>query len=289
MTTFGEALAAAAARVERHVDSPRREARLLLALAAGIDDVTVLAYPERTLPPAAAERLERLVARRMAGEPYSRIAGRREFWSLDFCLGPETLDPRPDSEILVATGLELLPERAASLRLLDLGTGSGCLLLALLSERPNAYGVGIDLAPGAVLAARRNAVLNRLESRAFFAAGRWGDGLRGGFDLVLANPPYLAADAIPALPPEVARFDPPLALDGGPDGLRAYRELAPDLARLGAVSVVEVGVGQADDVEQIFAREGLDVRARRCDLSGIERCLVCVPSKKTIGMRTLPV
>jgi release factor glutamine methyltransferase len=288
--SFGEALAAAADRLAAcGIDSPRRDARLLLALAAGVEEAMVLAYPERPLPSNAEAALDRFLARRMAGEPISRIAGKREFWSLEFALSPDTLDPRPDSETLVAAALAFIPDREAPLRILDLGTGTGCLLLALLSELPNAWGVGVDLALGAARTARRNAALNHLQSRAFFMVGRWADGIGGGFDLVVVNPPYLRTEDIPSLAPEVARFDPHLALDGGADGLRAYRELAPDIARLARLAVVEVGAGQADDVAQIFARAGLDEAARRCDLQGIERCLVLVPSKKMLESSTLPV
>ncbi|MGH7091439.1 MAG: peptide chain release factor N(5)-glutamine methyltransferase, partial [Stellaceae bacterium] len=288
--SYGEALTAAAARLAaRGIESPRRDARLLVALAARVEASQVLAYPERVMAAAAAAQLDRLVARRMAGEPISRIAGRREFWSLPFDLAPETLDPRPDSETLVAAALEFVANRAAPLRILDLGTGSGCLLLALLSELPNAFGVGLDLAPGAVHAARRNATINGLESRASFLAGWWGKCLQPGFDLVVSNPPYLAAAAIPELAPEVARFDPRPALDGGADGLHAYRELAPELARLGHLSVIEVGSGQADAAAAIFAGAELDEVARRCDLLGVQRCIVLARHKITVGKGILPV
>jgi release factor glutamine methyltransferase len=279
--TVGKALADAAARLHaRGIESARRDARLLVALATGIEDALVLAYPERDLPSDAALRLSGLLARRMAGEPISRIAGRREFWSLEFALAPETLDPRPDSETLVAAALEFIPDHKMPVRLLDLGTGSGCLLLALLSELPNAIGVGVDLVPDAARMARRNAAINHLESRAFFTSGHWGDGLLGGFDVVTVNPPYLKSAEIPALRAEVSLYDPFVALNGGADGFQAYRQLAPDLARLGRIALVEVGAGQAQSVAEIFAEAGLDEVARRRDLQGIERCLVVAPAKK---------
>ena len=172
-TTIGEAIAQATQRLAAcGIDSPRRDARLLAALAAGLDAAAVLGYPERPLDPPARERFDRLIQRRMAREPVSRLAGRREFWSLEFALSPETLDPRPDSETVVAAALERIADRAAPLRLLDLGTGTGCLLLALLSELPGASGIGIDILPGAATLARRNAASIGLESRAFFAVGR---------------------------------------------------------------------------------------------------------------------
>ena len=291
--TIGEAIAQAAARLAAcGIDSPRRDARLLAALATELDTAAVAGYPERTLDPLARQKFDRLVERRSAREPVSRLAGRREFWSLDFALSRDTLDPRPDSETLVAAALARIPDRAAPLRLLDLGTGTGCLLLALLSELPNATGIGVDIVPGAAALARRNAISIGLESRAFFVAGGWAAAIGGGSDVVLANPPYVPSAAIDGLAPEVARFEPRAALDGGGDGLRAYRELAPDLARLlrpGGFAVVEVGAGQADPVAQIFARQGLDQAARHRDLGGIERCLVVTCAKKTVGLRALPV
>jgi release factor glutamine methyltransferase len=290
--TIGAAIAQAAERLAAcGIDEPRRDARLLAALAAGLDTAAIVGYPERPLNPAARERFERLVERRAAREPISRIAGRREFWSLDFALSRDTLDPRPDSEAVVAAALARLPDRAAPLRLLDLGTGTGCLLLALLSELPNAWGVGLDLLPGAAALARRNAAAMGLESRAFFAAGRWAAALRGGHDVVLANPPYVPSAAIAGLAPEVARFEPRPALDGGSDGLHAYRELAPDLARLvkpGGFAVIEVGAGQADAVQEIFAGQGLDQAGRHRDFGGIERCLVVSVRKKLLDCVHFP-
>lgn len=291
--TIGEAIQQAAARFAAcGIDSPRRDARLLAALATELDTATIAGYPERTLDPLARQKFDRLVERRMAREPVSRLAGRREFWSLDFAVSPETLDPRPDSETLVAAALARIPDRTAPLRLLDLGTGTGCLLLALLSELPNARGIGLDIVPGAAAMARRNAAAMGLESRAFFVVGGWAAAIGGEIDVVLANPPYVPAAAIDGLAPEVARFEPLAALDGGGDGLQAYRELAPDLARLldpGGFGVIEVGAGQAASVAEIFASQGLDQAARHRDLAGVERCLVVVCSKKTVGIRALPV
>ena len=276
--TLGEAVARAAADLAASgIDEARREARLLVALAAEIEPTVVLGYPERPLDPLAQARLGELLRRRSAREPVSRLVGRREFWSLDFEVGPATLDPRPDSETLVEAALARIADRAALLRILDLGTGSGCLLLALLSECPNATGYGFDLAAAAVQVARRNAAANGLASRAFFAVGDWSAAVRGGYDVVLANPPYVPSGVIDALAPEVALHEPRLALDGGADGLRAYRELAPELGRLllrTGFAVIELGAGQAAATAAIFRAAGLEVLGSHCDLSGIERCLV---------------
>ena len=286
-TTTGLTIGAAVAETQTRLDaagieSPRREARLLVALASGLGAAAIVGYPERTLAPAAERRLEDFVARRAAREPFSRIVGKREFWSLDFALSPETLDPRPDSETLVAAVLERVIDRQAPLRILDFGTGTGCLLLSLLSELPRAVGFGIDIAPGAAAAARQNAEAMSLGNRAFFLVGAWGAALSGEVDVAVANPPYIPSGAIPGLEPEVARHDPWRALDGGADGLQAHRELAPYLRRLVSASgfaAIEVGAGQAARAAKIYCAAGLDEAGRHRDLRGVERCLMLAPRR----------
>jgi release factor glutamine methyltransferase len=281
--TLGDAVAAAAAQLAAAgIESPRHEARLLVQLAADLDAAAVLGYPERALGPAAQNRFDRLLARRVAREPFSRLVGRREFWSRDFALSADTLDPRPDSETLIEAVLDRLPDRGAALSLLDLGTGTGCLLLALLSELPHASGFGTDLVPGAVSLARANALSIGLESRAFFAVSDWGAALAGGFDVVICNPPYIASAAIAGLAPEVVRFDPPAALDGGPDGLGAYRALAPQMTRLlraSGFACIELGDGQTHAAAEIFRRHGLVIGGVHRDLAGVERCLLLEPCR----------
>ena len=233
--------------------------------------------PERPLAPDAAARLELLVARRAARAPMAQILGRREFWSLDFTVTADTLTPRPESEEIVAAVLEALPARDAPLRILDLGCGTGCLLLAILSERPRATGLGIDISAPALDVAGRNAAALGFADRAVFAIGDWGASLSGTFDAIVSNPPYIASGEIAALAPEVARYEPRLALDGGVDGLDAYRRLAPDVERLIAASGVvalEVGAGQADDVSAIMGAAGLAFGGGRSDLAGHRRCVV---------------
>lgn len=280
--TAAELLTAAAGRlVEAGIENPRREARLLLNLALGIDANARL--PEREIAPADAALFETFVARRAGHEPYSRIAGRREFWSLDFALSPDTLDPRPDSETLIEAALERIADRAATLSVVDFGTGTGALLLALLSELPNATGIGVDISAGAVETARRNAAALGLSARARFVLGRWGEGLTTPADVIVTNPPYISAKDMSRLPPEVREFDPAAALDGGPDGLSAYRELALDLKRLlseSGIALCEIGAGQAPAVTAIMAASGLDLTGSRADLAGIERCLVFEQRKK---------
>jgi release factor glutamine methyltransferase len=277
-TTVASALAAAASRLAAAgIEEPRREARLLVATALGWDAARVLGYPEAALDPAAEARLAALVERRAAREPMARILGYREFWSLRFELSPATLDPRPDSETLIEAALAALRDRARPYRVLDLGTGSGCLLLALLSELPGAWGLGVDRAESAVATARRNAAALGFGARARFAVGDWAAAIAGEWDAVLVNPPYIAAGAIAGLMPEVAHHEPRLALEGGVDGLDAYRMLAPQIARLltvQGVAAVELGQGQAEAVAGIMTGAGLAIRGLTHDLAGMDRCLV---------------
>jgi release factor glutamine methyltransferase len=237
----------------------------------------ILGHPDRLLERSEYVRFAALLARRAAHEPMARLLGRREFWSLDFALAPETLVPRPDSETVVEAALAKISDRSAALRLLDLGTGTGCLLLALLSELPASTGFGIDLVPNAAVMARRNAAALGLAGRSGFIAGSWGAALTGFFDVIVANPPYIESEAIAALAPEVVQYDPLIALDGGADGLASYRALAPELARLlskSGVAVVELGAGQVESVAAVMRRGELVIEQVCRDLAGIERCLV---------------
>jgi release factor glutamine methyltransferase len=276
--TVGSSLAEAAMLLAgAGIEEPRREARLLLASALSVDTAMILGHPDRVVGRSERARFVALLARRAAREPTARVLGRREFWSLDFALAPETLVPRPDSETVVEAALANISSRSAALRLLDFGTGTGCLLLALLSELPASIGIGIDLAPKAALVARSNAAALGLAGRSQFIAGSWGTAIAGRFDVIVANPPYIASDAIAALAPEVAQYDPSIALDGGTDGLGSYRALAPDIVRLlgdNGVAVVELGAGQAKSVGAIMRQAGLAIAAICSDLGGIERCLV---------------
>jgi release factor glutamine methyltransferase len=276
--TVGDTVAEAAARLTAGgIAEPQREARLILALAMGADQAVVLGYPERVLDGITQARLEQLVSRRLKHEPFSRLKGMREFWSLEFTLSPETLDPRPDSETLIEGALAHLPNRHAPLRVLDFGTGTGCLLLALLSELPNATGLGIDVLPGAVETARRNAERLGLSSRARFDVQDWRREITGKADVILANPPYIRSEDIRSLGPEVAAFEPLVALDGGRDGLDAYRVLAPILLTVliqGGLACIELGLGQAESVVRLLVESGVKINEIRRDLSGIERCLI---------------
>jgi len=273
--TIGECVASGARRLAAAgVPDARRESRLILAYALDIEPVAVTGYPER--PVSDPQAFEALIARRARREPLSHLTGRREFWSLEFETGPATLDPRPDSETLVEAALAVMEERQAPLSLLDFGAGTGCLLLALLHELPVATGLGVDVSPEALAVARRNAERLGLESRARFEEGNWGESLAGPFDLIVCNPPYIPGADIAGLEPEVSDFEPRLALDGGPDGLDAYRALMPDVARLMApegAAVLEFGAGQGEAVGQIAAAEGLTAAGFASDLAGLDRCL----------------
>jgi release factor glutamine methyltransferase len=259
------------------VDTPVLDARLLVQHALGADWNQLFIGPDRDLTGDERSELDRLLDRRAAREPVSRILGHRDFWSLNLLVGPDTLDPRPDTETIIDSALKLVPERDLAVRVLDLGTGTGAILLALLTELPNATGLGIDRAPGAVATATENAQRLGLDGRARFRNGDWGKGIEDRFDLIVSNPPYIRRGDIAGLAPEVRDFDPVLALDGGPDGLDAYRELAPDLERLldpGGCAVLEVGQGQAPAVMRILEAVGLRSAGSARDLAGIERCVI---------------
>ncbi len=276
--TLGQTLERASARLRAvGIEGARRDARLLLAVALDLAPAQVLAYPERTLSAAQGVAADRLIDRRARHEPVSRILGRREFWGLEFRITPDTLDPRPDSETLVAGVLARVARGTQPCRILDLGTGSGCLLLALLSELTAAEGLGTDLNPGALAAARDNAVRLGLSGRARFVQADWTGGLAGIWQVIVSNPPYIVAGEIESLSPEVARYDPRLALDAGLDGLNSYRKLIPRAAGLLApdgLLALEIGAGQGDEVSRLMTQSGLGAIERIADLSGTERCLI---------------
>ena len=259
------------------LDSPALDARLLLVEALGIDAAALAARPETPISEDGARRLRAWSARRLAREPVARIIGRWEFWGLPFALAPETLVPRPETETVVETALRHIPDRCAPMRLLDLGAGSGCLLVALLSELPGAAGIGVDRSPDALSLARRNAVANGVGVRAAFLASDWGSALEARFDLIVSNPPYIRSADIAGLAPEVRGHDPVAGLDGGADGLSAYRAILGDVRRLlapGGLLVLETGFDQEYAVRALATREALPVLESVRDLSGHARVLV---------------
>jgi release factor glutamine methyltransferase len=274
----------AAAFRSAEIDSPELDARLLVGEALGLDHAGLAAAANDPLDAEQVEAIAALATRRLAHEPVARILGRKEFWGLPLELAPATLVPRPETETVVEAALAELDHsvgRTKALRILDLGTGSGALLLALLAELPQAFGIGTDISLAALEVARRNARATGSASRARFVLCDLGSALGGRFDLIVSNPPYIARGAIAELAPEVRDHDPGAALDGGPDGLDCYRAIAVQAPSLLAASgrlAVELGEGQAGAVQTLFAQAGLRLVATRPDLSGIPRALVVEPS-----------
>ena len=276
MDRVGPALAWATGRLAAAgIESPRAEARLLLEHASGLTRERQLADPRAALPPDVQGALVRLVEQRAGRVPLAYVLGRKEFHGIELGIRPGVLVPRPETETLIETACRLFPDRAAPLRVLDLGTGSGCLLLTVLSLFPNATGVGTDLSPEALAVAAANAARLGLTGRARLLPTSWGQGLDPSFDLILSNPPYIATADLASLEPEVALHEPRLALDGGRDGLDAYRALTPDLIRLLApqgTALLEISRGQETALTAWFGTHGLHARLWP-DLAGIGRCL----------------
>jgi release factor glutamine methyltransferase len=286
VTTLVQAWTAARDRLKAaRVDTPVIDARLLLEAAAGATRADLLNDPHRILTPEQAETLGGYLERRERREPIAHILGRKGFWSVMLNVGPDVLTPRPDTELVVIAALERL-EPGKPARILDLGVGSGAILLALLTERPAARGLGVDISEEALAVARENASNLGLASRAALLRGDWTAGLEDdGFDLVVSNPPYIRSAEIPALDPEVRQYEPLAALDGGPDGLDAYRVLAPEILRVlkpGGGFVVEIGHDQGAAVTSLFEAAGAVEVELRQDLGDRDR--VVAGRKKALGI-----
>lgn len=277
-TTVDTALRSAIGRLHAAgIDTARLDARLLLGDVLKVETADLVAHPERPLAEPEIERFRALIERRCLHQPVSQLLARREFWGLTFRVTAETLIPRPETETIVEQALAGIPDRARALRVLDLGTGTGCLLLALLHELPQATGLAIDRSAGALAVASANADALGLTERAEFRLGNWTEGLAERFDLMVSNPPYIATADVERLGPEVARYEPHLALDGGRDGLDCYRAIARGVSRClqpDGRLLLEIGVGQGDSVAAIFAAVGFACQARHNDLAGVPRCLV---------------
>jgi len=278
------------------VASPVLDARLLLEKAAGIGRTTIITDPHQTLTQDAWAAFEALIERRRAREPVSHILGRKAFWTLEFEVSSAVLAPRPETEFVVEAVLAET-HKDATLSILDFGSGSGAILLSLLAMRPLATGLGIDVSDAAVAVAKANAEALGLSSRARFEVGSWDEKLSGRYDVIVSNPPYIASGDIARLDPEVRDYEPRLALDGGADGLDAYRALAPaikDLLASGGVAALEFGMGQADAVAGLLETVSLEPVRLIQDLGGRPRvwvarhaqgpdCKSLQAGKKTLG------
>lgn len=276
-TTIDNARRAVTARLKAAgIDTPDLDARLLIGRMLGLDLTAMIAQASHLLAPDEAAQLEEIILRRLAYEPVARIIGMKEFWGLSLRLSPDTLVPRPDTETIVETALSLI-DTTQPLRIIDLGTGSGAILLALLSECPKAFGVGTDISIDALMTARANARELDLADRMGFVAYDYASAMTGSFDLIVSNPPYIRSADIATLDKEVRDHDPMRALDGGIDGLDAYRMIALQSAGLlkrGGLIVLETGHDQSDDVQAILAAAGLpQAAAPGCDLAGIPRAV----------------
>ena len=274
LKTLGEVFRAAG------IETAQRDARLLMLDAAGLQHPDLIRAPREKLGGLVAAKLAGHVRRRLTREPVARILGEWEFWSLPFTLTPATLVPRPDSETVVAAALIALKERRQGghgVRVLDLGTGSGCLLVALLHEMPGAMGVGADVSPEALETARFNALRNKVGDRAEFVLSDWAQEIRGRFDCIVSNPPYIADAVIDGLEVEVRMHDPRVALSGGPDGLAAYRAIAdalPSLMNPGAGVALEIGSDQAISVAELYSSRGYLVEGPFADFGARPRVIV---------------
>lgn len=276
-----EIVASGAKRLEHAgISSAQLDARLIVAQTLGGGLANVITMSHDPVSANQLEEIEAALARRQMREPLAHILGEKEFWSLPFVVSPDVLTPRPDSETLVESACRQAG-RMTGARILDLGTGSGCLLLALLSELPDSYGIGIDISANAAAVAHTNAVRLKLDSRASFCVGNWAEPISARFDLLVSNPPYIGTAEIATLEPEVAVFEPHSALDGGIDGLDAYRALLPQAVNLMAPSgklLLEVGAGQAQAVVELAKQEGLETIAVDRDIANIDRCVILANS-----------
>lgn len=262
------------------IDDALIDARALVGHALRLERAQLISQSDRILEAREVNAISALAARRLKREPVSRILGKREFWDLDLAVSPDVLVPRPETETVVECALDFVVRnglRQEKLRILDIGTGTGALLLALLQELPHATGIGTDISPAAIAVAVGNAARNKLDARASFVVCNIADGVIGPFDLIVSNPPYIPHADIAALMPEVRNYDPALALDGGADGLDAYRAIAQAAPRLlapGGRLIVELGIGEEPAVTALFVAVGLTVNPARADLAGIPRALV---------------
>lgn len=262
---------------ESGIDRAEQEARLLIKHVFGVSDADILTSSPLEQTGQNGDAFESLIQRRLSGEPLSRILGTQEFWSLPFLLSPDTLDPRADTEVLVQAALDRFTGNPPE-RILDIGTGTGCIPIALLTEWPNARAVATDLSAGAIETARKNAEINNVADRIDFVQTRWAAGVMGPFDLIVSNPPYIPSAVIPNLSAQVKNYDPILALDGGNDGLDAYRSILTEIKTMlepGGFVFFEIGYDQGESVPRLVEEYGANLSRLISDLEGIPRVVEC--------------
>jgi release factor glutamine methyltransferase len=297
--TVGEGVAAVRAMLrDGGIDSWAVEGRLLTADAAGVSGQDIFANPNRPLDAPARHRLSSLILRRLAREPVAYILGRKEFWSLSFRVGPGTIIPRPDTEALISAIVDRFPVGSQVPRVLDLGTGTGCILLSILHEIPGTHGIGVDISEAALELARANAADLGLVSQASFVRGDWVESINGPFDVIVANPPYIPSGEIETLMPDVQRYEPRTALDGGEDGLDAYRRILDGirdrLAHENTLIAVETSPQLVKRVADLYQSAGYQAITVENDLAGRARCVIAAygnarTCKKALGNGSFPV
>ena len=289
--TLGTLMAEGVAALnEAGIENARMDVRILLARAAGVDGGRISTWPEDEVAADKEALFRDMIARRRVHEPVGRILGERDFWRHTFKLAPETLEPRPDSETLVEWAIDFLEDNDAP-RIVDFGTGTGCLLLSTIGDLPGSSGIGLDISEGAVACARENARALDLDGQVEFRVSDWDSALddrerADGFDLVMSNPPYITRDEMETLSPEVQKFDPRIALTDEGDGLAAYRvlsQVAFDLAKPGGFVIFEIGRGQEKDVGQLLVEAGFVGVEYREDLGGIVRCVAAKKTRCSVG------
>ncbi|WP_412557781.1 peptide chain release factor N(5)-glutamine methyltransferase [Thalassospira sp. MIT1370] len=289
--TLGTLMAEGVAALnEAGIENARMDVRILLARAAGVDGGRISAWPEEEVAADKEALFRDMIARRSGHEPVGRILGERDFWRHTFKLAPETLEPRPDSETLVEWAIDFLEDNDAP-RIVDFGTGTGCLLLSTIGDLPGSSGIGLDISEGAVACARENARALDLDGQVEFRVSDWDSALddrerADGFDLVMSNPPYITRDEMETLSPEVQKFDPRIALTDEGDGLAAYRvlsQVAFGLAKPGGFVIFEIGRGQEKDVGQLLVEAGFVGVEYREDLGGIVRCVAAKKTRCSVG------
>lgn len=262
---------------EAGIENPLREARLIVHYATGVPYLSLITEAREELSKNDITLIQEWTTRRCTREPLAKIIGKKEFWGLNFTVSKDTLDPRPDSETLIQAVLDFYPDKNASWNILDLGTGTGCLILSLLHEYPNARGIAIDQSQAALRIAEQNAKQLNLLERVTFIQSNWTEKLTGtgDFDIIISNPPYIPVNT--PLAPEVHQYDPPAALYAGLSGMDAYHEIAlsiGDFMRPSAALFIEIGINQTEDVEKIFNSKNFTTIKRCPDLAGIPRCLI---------------